>query len=351
MPRGRWSATPGADAPTYAAVRDAVDAQTRLLYRTSVELVQYPAQGDFAWWYQNANQVFNAATYDYVSARVEPGDAPGLVALSPSGGFPQAYAALLAGLTWTVADADRGSPGSAEQAARALVELDSLRAACANPVDGSGGMRTVDPVNGAISAASLPGYTVGSSLAALAASLQGGGPTIVAQVAGPRGSTVTLTYPSCTMVPVEPAAWQPATGTGWYAPDPVAQAFARGTGDPTGYAFVTPPAYRPGPVADGGDLGRIVSVLLSGPPTVAVQAGPEDDVSDLEDLRAEVMDALSLLALGGRAPLRPTALARSGAASVPLLQQRAYVVGLSVATPARPVDDVGGLPRGGGVRG
>ncbi|UZN02995.1 hypothetical protein [Cellulomonas sp. S1-8] len=314
-------------------MRDAINAQTWLLYHAAVELVQYPAQGDFAWWYQNPNQVFNAATYDWVSARVVPGDAPGLVALTPSGGFPDAYAALLADLTWTVAAADAGSPAAARQAAAALAGLARLRAVLADPPDGAGGMRTVDPVTGAIPAGTVPAYAVNTALAALADSLQGGGSTVVVRVAGPYGSVVTLTYPCCTMVPVAPSAWQPTTGRGWYAPDPVGQAYARGAGTSSGYAFVAPPAYTPGSVVDGGDLGQVVGVLLSGPPTLTVEPAPMNALGpgpDVADLEALVRGALDLLGLGRPAP--PTVPRACAAPAVPLLQQRATVVGVTVGT-------------------
>jgi len=338
-PRSRPAAArPGATRlPAYTDLRDAVNAQTRLLYHATVELVQQPSQGGFPWWYRGGNDVFNAATYDWVSARVVPGDAPGLVALSPSGGFPSAYAALLADLTWTVADADAGSPDAARQAAGAQAELARLRAVLAAPPDGAGGMRTVDPGTGAVSPGTVPAYAVNVALAALADALQEGDTTIAAEVPGPCGSVVRLTYPRCAMVPVAPSAWQPTTGCGWYAPDPVAQAFARGAGTASGYAFVAPPAYVPGPVADGGDLGRVVGVLISGPPTVTVLPAPTNAVGpgggpDPGELEAQVRDALRLLGLDGPAPL----VRASGAgAAVPLLQQRATVVGVVVSTPVQ----------------
>lgn len=350
-PRSRLTAGSGASAlPAYSALRDALAAQTWLLYHADVQLLQQPAQGDFPWWYLNGDQVFNAATYDWVSARVVPGDADGLVALTASGGFPAAYATLLGDLTWTVVPADAGSPTAATRRAAALAEVARLRAVLADPPAGAGGMRTVDPVTGAVPPGTVPAYGVGVSLAALAAALQGGGSTIVVRVPGPAGSTVTITYPGCVMVPVAPAAWQPTTGSGWYASDPVAQALARGPGAPSGFAFASPPPWVPGPVADGGDLGQVVGVLLSGPRQVDVLPGPAGDADGggapdgpgPTDLELEVLAALELLGVDeAELGLDPDLVAGLDAApevapgagpTVPLLQQRATVVGVVVGT-------------------
>jgi hypothetical protein len=86
--------TPSALPPAAAPLPDlatAINDAIAPIYHTQIVLVAYPAQGDFPWWYQNPNGVFNQSTFDYVSARVSPSGAPGTVRLSPSGGFPNAY--------------------------------------------------------------------------------------------------------------------------------------------------------------------------------------------------------------------------------------------------------------------
>ena len=57
--------------------------------------VQYPSQGDFMWNWQNSNQVFNNSTFQYINARVSPGDIANTIKLSSGGGFANAYVELL----------------------------------------------------------------------------------------------------------------------------------------------------------------------------------------------------------------------------------------------------------------
>ena len=358
---------PGAGDGMYGQLTAAINAQVALLYQVSVELVQFPSQGDFAWWYLSPNQVFNAATFDYVSARVMPSPTPGLVQLTLSGGYPLAYAELLDRMTFAVSTADAGSAAAQAQAAHGLWVLDQLRAATREPTATNGGMQTVDPVAGSVSAAFQVGYGVAVSIAALQGSLGGAGATIVVTIAGPSGSTVSLTYTGCTMVPVAPAAWQPATAVGWYWADPVAQAFAQSGRDVTGYVFTSPPPYHAGPVASGGDLGRIVSLLVSDRPTVAVVPSRALTLASVPAVVDVVAAELALVGLTehdvqvvrpGRSrevPRAPGAVASAGgsgpptpltasaplagpapplAPSVPVLQQRAYVIGVSVDVPA-----------------
>src|SRR5437870_3013874 len=76
--------------------------------------IQYPAQGDFEWYFQNASQVFNQGTFDYISANVAPGSASGSAQLSPSGGFPNAYVQLLNKISYALSKGDLNAVNNAQ---------------------------------------------------------------------------------------------------------------------------------------------------------------------------------------------------------------------------------------------
>jgi hypothetical protein len=50
--------------------------------------IQFPSQGDYMWYYQDANQNFNLNTFNYLSANVSPGEISNTIQLSAAGGFP-----------------------------------------------------------------------------------------------------------------------------------------------------------------------------------------------------------------------------------------------------------------------
>jgi hypothetical protein len=100
--------------PFYSAVREKAMAKVKDILRSPLYPVQYPSQGDFKWNWQNANQVFNDDTYQYVNARVLPGEVPGTVALSPGGGFANAYDAVLSDIVYSLSTADLGRLSAAQ---------------------------------------------------------------------------------------------------------------------------------------------------------------------------------------------------------------------------------------------
>jgi hypothetical protein len=334
----------------YAAIAAQVNAVAAVRYHAEVTLLQYPAQGDFAWCYQNPDQVFNQRTLDYLSARVSPGEAPGLARLSPPGGLTQAYARLLEQVDYVLdpADQERQDPVvlGAQRAARA--RLAQLRAATAHPDLAHGGILTVDPVTGALSSRPQPAYVVPTPLATIRSGLDDLSLSLTVSAPWPQGGTVSLTYAGCVLVAAGPLAWQDATAQGWFDPEPLSQAFR--AGGSTGYAFTTPPPYAPGTVADGGTVARLTGLLLSRPPTVTVTAaaGPAL-VGDAVGLPGDtsVLAPLSLLGLGTATgvPYRvedaTRTIAREGAGqvtltpqpgpTVPQLQQTAYVIGAVLA--------------------
>lgn len=63
--------------------------------------------GNFFWFYQNINGVFNQATLDMIDTRVMPGTVAGVARLSAAGGFPNAYAQVVARLVYTLGSADQ----------------------------------------------------------------------------------------------------------------------------------------------------------------------------------------------------------------------------------------------------
>lgn len=464
-----------AGADPYAALAAAVNAQVALRYHCRVTLVQYPAQGNFPWYFQNANQVFNQATFDYVSARVMPGDAPALARLSPPGGFPNAYAALLDTITYALSAADQqtydraadraadgarqlvatyrqafgataagtdgpiGAGGTGQPIApvtgagpaapvrgaadpdRRSVELvvdqvlgslwsgraargepplptaalasvadpavllpamppsgDAVLAAAltfleqapetvplrdeANfaewaltqlvratvaPDTGNGGMLTVDPGTGSVSAGYQVGYAVTTPLATIQNALQDAANRLTVTIPAASGGSITITYPGSALVAVEPVAWQQATNIGWFDLDPVVEAYRNVGRDTTGYRFTSPPAYDPGPLQAGGDLGRLTALLVSNPPEITASGplSPANAAAFVADELALLGPAFTAAATGRGRPPAPDAVARpvaTGGGSVPLLQQTACVVGACVDFPAAPPPAPGG---------
>lgn len=375
------------DDDVYAALSGALNAAVALKYRTQIVLLEYPAQGNFAWYYQNGNQIFNQWTMDYVSGRVFAGATATLARLSQSGGLTAAHAQLLVSIDYRLSTADASDPALAAVRDSANAGLAKVRMAIAQPTADNGGIKTVDAQTGAVPAAYQPAYQVSTPIATIQSALSGGGDEITVTVPGPQGMRVTLTYTGCVMAAAGPVAWQEATGRGWFAPDPVEQAFTNGTGDVTGYAFLTPPPFSPGPVTAGGTLGRITGLLLSNAPDIHLQGGAAEPVlqaaasasgapgkwgtpgypgsvtaaaaAQAGQVARVVLDAFSLVGLGtpdgvtyGR-PTVVTAPSNTGGMddaadlggglalsvtpaptpTVPTLQQSAYVVGVVVATP------------------
>jgi hypothetical protein len=314
----------------------AINAQIELIYHTSVTLVQYPSQGNFLWYYENSNQIFNNGTFGYISARISPGDATGLAMLSVPGGYPNAYAQLLSQIEYGISAADLAAhdQNAAASASYGNQVLSKLKQATNQPSAVNGGMPTVDPYTGAVSTGCQVGYGINSPLATISNGLQSGQPTVTVQVPAGSGTVATISYPGCQLVAVQAAAWQQATDTGWYDPDPLSQAWHNGQQDVTGYRFLSQPSYNLGPLSSGGDFGRLVSLLISNPPTVVIgpassSAAFADVVSP--DVVADFYQSLSLLNLDQPADTEllalPGAAAGQSVPTVPQLQQSAYVVG------------------------
>lgn len=91
----------------YSALQSKAMAAVQDTFKSTLYPVQFPAQGDFTWNWQNGNQVLNDSTYQYVNALVTPGQVEGTVALSTGGSFANAYSAVLNALTFSLSTADQ----------------------------------------------------------------------------------------------------------------------------------------------------------------------------------------------------------------------------------------------------
>ncbi|GEL98152.1 hypothetical protein [Cellulomonas terrae] len=98
----------------YSALQSKAMAAVQNTFKSTLYPVQYPAQGDFAWNWQNANQVFNDRTYGYANVLVQPGDIDGTVQLSPAGGFANAYVGLLNDLVFQLSSTDQAKLTAAQ---------------------------------------------------------------------------------------------------------------------------------------------------------------------------------------------------------------------------------------------
>jgi hypothetical protein len=98
----------------YSALQAKAMDAVRNIFNSTLYPVQYPVQGDYKWNWQNANQVFNDATYQYVNALVGPGDVDNTIALSPAGGFANAYVAVINAMAFTLSKGDQAKLTSAQ---------------------------------------------------------------------------------------------------------------------------------------------------------------------------------------------------------------------------------------------
>jgi hypothetical protein len=320
----------------YQMLAAAINAQLALLYHTSVTLVQFPSQGNLLWYYQNGDQIFNDGTFGYISARVGPGDAAGLAKLSGPGGYPNAYLQLLSQVEYGVGSADvaAGNQAAIRQAAAGNALLTALRQATSTPTVANGGMLTVDPNTGAVSSSCQVGYAVNAALATLSNGLQAEQPTLTVQVPASSGTSATISYPGCLLVPVQASAWQQATNVGWYDPDPLTQAASNGQRDVTGFRFTSDPSYNLGTLGSAGNFGQLTALLISGTPVVTFSGAAKRSFAAVQtaQIAADFFESLSLLHLD---PGTETGLFLvTGAANgptVPLMQQSAYVVGAALS--------------------
>jgi hypothetical protein len=90
----------------YRVLAAEINRQVEPLYGFPVTLLEFSSQGDFHWFYENVNGVFNQGTFDYVSARVSSDDIPGLAQLSPAGGFPNAYIQVVTAIYYALSGGD-----------------------------------------------------------------------------------------------------------------------------------------------------------------------------------------------------------------------------------------------------
>jgi hypothetical protein len=317
-------------ANAYQQLTKAINDQLALIYHTKITLLQFPSQGDFYWYYENINQIFNEGTYDYISARVGPGDQPGVAKLYDPGSNPNAYAELLSQIEFQMSAA--AEPATNQKALASTFNgesvLLSIREATSHPTETNGGILTIDPKTGTVSTYKV-GYSIPTPLSTIATTLGAGKPTLTVHVPAGQGTTATISYPGYQMVAIQPKAWQQDTAVGWYTSDLLAQALQNSSQEVNGYRFTSKPYYNLGPLKSGGNFGRLVSLLISQNPIVEVSQNPSktsDRCASTEDVAQKFFDSLKLLRLDRAAPSRKLVDSSSNP-TVPQLQQSAYVIG------------------------
>ncbi|QSJ18879.1 hypothetical protein JYQ62_09065 [Nostoc sp. UHCC 0702] len=106
----------------YSALQANAMAALKDILKSQLYPIQFPSQGDFHWYYQNINNVFNESTFDYISARILPGDVPGTAKLSPAGGFPNAYDQVITSIVYKLNDSDQAKLSKAQTNAQAQAQ-------------------------------------------------------------------------------------------------------------------------------------------------------------------------------------------------------------------------------------
>ena len=214
-----------------------------------------------------------------------------------------------------------------------------------HPNDTNGGMKTVNPFTGAVSAGYQVGYQVANSISNIQNDLSNtnkyiditmhmtktGNCEIVIVTSWNTGMIDTITYSlpdsvyvdmypistgmndeiiellygGFTMVSTSPALWNDRTNTGWYFGYPINQAIKNGTSDVTGYKFISwPPAYDMSSLSDGGTFGYITHLLICNYEKMSITMGDfgNNYTNGTSDIAFPVV-------------------------SVPQMQQTAYVIG------------------------
>lgn len=106
----------------YSAIQKAAQQAVSSIFTTTLYPIEYPAQGDFLYVFQNVNQVFNQGTFDYISANVTPGTIAGTANLSASGGFPNAYVQIISKIAYSLSNADSATVNAAQRNAQAQAQ-------------------------------------------------------------------------------------------------------------------------------------------------------------------------------------------------------------------------------------
>jgi hypothetical protein len=155
------TAQPGA-AEYYSALKKKADEAIGSIYKTRITPIQFPAQGDFNWFWQNANQVFNEATFNFGSARVSPGtEAPDTAQLSPAGGFPNAYVQVVTALQYSLSSAESATLNQAisNASAQAQAVVSTYQGIFGQITDAQ--MATAQAALGEFSVANKQDYVIG----------------------------------------------------------------------------------------------------------------------------------------------------------------------------------------------
>ncbi len=474
----------------YSALQQKAQDAVASIFKSPLLTIQYPSQGDFMWNWQNGSQIFNQATWDYISAKIADGDYTGSAQLSSAGGYPNADVMILNSMAYTLSSANQAlmiqTQANASQQANTVVMdyqttygeittaqmtaanvstkydyvvayicgsvwsgatpplsystmagarnlaallpnrppssdqvitdvsiylsmmqpvlalqdetqkgqwvLKCLKANTQTPTLQNGGIKTVNPNTGAVSANYTDAFGINYSTQAISNDLQNTGRTIelgmttssasgsqlsvhmdaqagftvgsCVQFAVSGGATydistaagtstdmsITMTWAGYSMIPVAPLAWQQATNVGWFWIDAIIQAVANTGKDVDGFHFVSTPPYNFGPLVSGGDFGLLTNLLIANYPTVSITYRNANYTSFKESWSEHVSGNLTLfgfIKLGSfsqgaygsqfsqgsdNSTFTVTFSASPQVISVPALQQTAYVIAGAVDT-------------------
>jgi hypothetical protein len=160
VPQVAITADPGG-AEYFAALQKRANEAIASIYKTRITPIEFPAQGDFNWFWQNPNQVFNQGTFDFLSARVSPGDSPDTAQLSPAGGFANAYVQVVTALQYSLSSTESATLNKAisNASAQAQAIVSRYQGIFGQITDGQ--MKTAQEALGEFAVANKQDYVIG----------------------------------------------------------------------------------------------------------------------------------------------------------------------------------------------
>lgn len=210
-------------------------------------------------------------------------------------------------------------------------EISRLNQNTGYPGSVNGGMLTADPQTGAVSVNYQPGYSISRTIADINRDLSDPSRVFSATISYPDASgtlqNYRLEFSGYTYVPIAPDAWQAATGNGWYAAAPIAEATANEAKDVTGYKFVNAPGYNMNNLAMGGNFGRLTGLLICN--AITVSPATQSVAATRAQPFAPTWRSIYLAAPSSSTSLPPLA------GTTPL-QQQAYVIAGTLEFPTPP---------------
>jgi hypothetical protein len=160
IPQVLATSEPG-EAEYFSALKKKANDAIASIYKTRITPIEFPAQGDFNWFWQNPNQVFNQGTFDFASARVSPGDTPETAQLSPAGGFANAYIQVVTALQYSLSSVEQATLNKAvsNASAQAQAIVSTYQGIFGQITDGQ--MKTAQEALGEFAVANKQDYVIG----------------------------------------------------------------------------------------------------------------------------------------------------------------------------------------------